>query len=756
VQAEHPVDAVPMEPAKPPGEALQAKAEAAEARLETVLAAISDAFVTLDAEWRYTYANPRASEIVGLPREQLLGKSIWEIFPDVVGDPFYQALHRARDEQAAVQLEYHFTTWQRWFEHRIVPSAGGVSIFTTDVTERKLAEAASDAARVQAEAAGRRASFLADAGALLAASLGYEATLERLGRLAVPRIADYSVLFEIDSPLVRQAAVAHVDPAKEPLLTRLGEIGKLSLDDPGNPVAAVARSGQPALGSSSAAESLRPAGDSAEMDDLCARLGGQSSLILPLAARGQVLGVLLLATAESGRRYGPDDLALGSDLAHRAALAIDNARLYREAQRANIAKDRFLSTLSHELRTPLTPVLAVVSGLELRRELPADVHGGLAMIRRNVELEARLIDDLLDLTRVSRGKLVLELEVADLRQVLKAVFDGCRAQHEDAARRRLVLDLGADEHHVWADTPRLNQVFWNLLQNAIKFTSEDGTVTLASSNEGRWLRVDVADTGVGIDPELLPRIFEPFEQGQRGITHRFGGLGLGLAISRAIVELHGGSLAAASPGPGHGATFSVRLPLGLPLGTIGASSRPATEQATDDAAAGHPENGTGETPTGLGAMANAIVAATGDAPLHILVVEDHPDSATALADLLRSVGHRVTLAENVAAAVARAEAAALGLDDDGGFDLVLSDLGLPDGTGFDLMRRLADRYGLRGIALSGYGAEADIARSRAAGFATHLTKPVHLRALTTAIQGVMRTPARGSRPRPAAGASEPW
>jgi two-component system CheB/CheR fusion protein len=395
-------------------------------------------------------------------------------------------------------------------------------------------------------------------------------------------------------------------------------------------------------------------------------------------------------------------------------------------------------------------VLAVVSGLELRRELPADVHGALDMIRRNVELEARLIDDLLDLTRVSRGKLVLELDTTDLRQVLSHVFERCRAQHEESGRRRLELDLAAAEHHVWADAPRLTQVIWNLLQNAIQFTPDGGAVVLRSAKEATWLRIDVADTGIGIDAEMLPRIFEPFEQGQRGITHRVGGLGLGLAISRAIVELHGGSLVAASPGRGRGATFSVRLPLGLPL----AAGRHATAGAAipaDAEAAQSDEDQSG------GAMANAIASATGDAPLHILVVEDHPDTATALAELLRSIGHRVTLAASVAAAVAQAEAAALALDDIGGIDLVVSDIGLPDGTGFDLMRRLVDRYGLRGIAVSGYGSEADKARSQAAGFSTHLTKPVHLRSLSAAIQGAMR--AAGGRPRGRQrprGPDEPW
>jgi PAS domain S-box-containing protein len=381
------------------------------------------------------------------------------------------------------------------------------------------------------------------------------------------------------------------------------------------------------------------------------------------------------------------------------------------AEAANQAKDRFLATLSHELRTPLTPVLAVVSVLQEDERLPADVRVNLAMMRRNIELEARLIDDMLDLTRITRGKLPLHREISDLRQVLDDSLQTVRKDFVDK-RLQLAMDLADVDHRVWADTPRLTQVFWNLFSNAVKFTPEDGAITVrshrAETPRGPQLVVEIMDTGIGIEPDVLETIFDAFQQGEKTITRRFGGLGLGLAISKAIIELHGGALAAESSGKGHGATFSVRLPAGdLP------AAAPAPREGLPRAAA--PESGA--------APAGAF---------HILLVEDHSDTAEAMADLLRAMGHEITVAGSVAAGLAAAERLA------GHLDLVVSDLGLPDGSGLDLMQQLTGRFHVRGIALSGYGMEEDVRRSLDAGFERHLTKPINLQALHAAIQETLR------------------
>jgi two-component system, chemotaxis family, CheB/CheR fusion protein len=405
------------------------------------------------------------------------------------------------------------------------------------------------------------------------------------------------------------------------------------------------------------------------------------------------------------------------DISDRKRVESELRRANEEARAASEAKDRFLATLSHELRTPLTPVLAVISSLENDPEMRQKLRSELEMIRRNVELEARLIDDLLDLTRIARGKLELHRRSINVRQVLEHALETAAPELE-ARELQLTVDLTAADRLLSADAPRLTQVFWNLLSNAIKFTPPGGKIEVCSWVEptgggGEDLVVEVADTGIGIEPDVLPRIFDAFEQADRRITRRFGGLGLGLAVTRAIVELHGGRLAAASEGRDRGASFQVRLPLGIVQMDLedsgGSFTRPQPSGPVEDEGR----------------------------PLHILLVEDHPDTAEAMADLLRLMGHQVTVAGTVASAL---ETAGSGR---AGFDLVVSDIGLPDGSGQDLMRELVGRHGLRGIALSGYGMEEDIRKSREAGFSAHLIKPVSPQVLRDAIRRAASLPARG-------------
>jgi two-component system CheB/CheR fusion protein len=369
------------------------------------------------------------------------------------------------------------------------------------------------------------------------------------------------------------------------------------------------------------------------------------------------------------------------------------------AEAANRAKDQFLATLSHELRTPLAPVLAIVSALEVE-ERARGIRDELAKIRRNVELEARLIDDLLDLTRVARGKLELHPEVTDVRKVVEHTIHICCESEVAAGRLRVVTGFEAADHRIWADPSRITQVLWNLLNNAAKFTPAGGEITVRTWSEpGPVLALEVADTGVGIEPEVLPQIFDAFEQ-VHARSRRSGGLGLGLAISRAIAGMHGGELTARSEGSGRGAAFTLRLPVGaLPVAAEAPEPKPEARSVR---------------------------------PLSILLIEDHADTAAALADLLSLLGHRVVTAASVAEGLSAAKETVEG----GGLDLVVSDLGLPDGSGTDLMREISSRYGLPGIALSGYGMEEDVRQSLEAGFRRHLTKPVSLQLLKTAIREV--------------------
>jgi signal transduction histidine kinase len=388
-------------------------------------------------------------------------------------------------------------------------------------------------------------------------------------------------------------------------------------------------------------------------------------------------------------------------------------RRLHAAESASRAKDNFLATLSHELRTPLTPVAALVSALRTDDRLPEDVREDLDVIHRNIALEARLIDDLLDLTRISRGKLALRMEIADLRPVVEhALRTVCDAE-EPGKTVRCENELTPGAHVIRGDPARLTQVFWNLLKNAVKFTPDGGSIRVRSRLEPRngrdFVVVDVEDSGIGIDPETLPRIFGAFEQGDRGITRRFGGLGLGLAISKAIVETHGGTITAASEGRGKGSRFTVALP----LSDHAASVPPAPDAATPKAKLEESEGA------------------------HILLVEDHPDTAAVLSRMLRRVGYRVTVGKSVREGLDAATAAVNPATQRSSISLVVSDLGLPDGSGIDLMKSLRSAHNLRGIALSGFGMDEDIRRAIDAGFSRHLTKPVDVPCLVEAIREML-------------------
>jgi PAS domain S-box-containing protein len=375
----------------------------------------------------------------------------------------------------------------------------------------------------------------------------------------------------------------------------------------------------------------------------------------------------------------------------------------RRAEAASLAKDHFLATLSHELRTPLTPVLMVSAEAAADDGLPRDIRDTFQTVHKNVVLEARLIDDLLDLTRITRGKLSLDRQVVDLHEVVR---DAIATVEPDLSEKRIVVttEWEAQRHQVDADPVRLQQVFWNILRNAAKFTPRLGRIFVRTRNAGggRSVCVDITDTGIGLTPEEVARIFDAFAQGDHagrrpGTAHPFGGLGLGLAISQRLTQMHGGRIYASSGGRGRGATFTVELATAL---------RP-TETLPDRATG---REGVRPQPSGL----------------QILLVEDHESTRDALTMLLRRRRHQVCAAANGAEALelARAEP----------FDLVISDIGLPDIDGHALLARLRElQPGLLAIALSGWGMEEDIRRSSSAGFSRHLVKPVEVPKLEEAI-----------------------
>jgi PAS domain S-box-containing protein len=391
-----------------------------------------------------------------------------------------------------------------------------------------------------------------------------------------------------------------------------------------------------------------------------------------------------------------------SDITHRKRREEEMREAKEQVERASRTKDEFLAALSHELRTPLTPVLMTAEMLRDDGRLPRDARDALAMMKRNIELEARLIDDLLDLTRITHGKLALRMEPCDAHSLLALALEMVR---NEARAKRLVIevDLRAKGGCIMGDPARLQQVFWNLLKNAVKFTPDSGRVTVRSEQSEGKFTLEIADTGIGIAPEAIEKIFLPFEQAAEVQREpRFGGLGLGLAISKAILDQHGAEIEVKSGGPELGATFRVALPV-------------------TEAAVAEP----GEIVPGGRNRALTPEVEGARSPLRVLLVEDHEATIDVLRRLLTRAGHHVTSATTVAAAMKAAECAR--------FDVVISDLGLPDGTGFELMEDLRSNYSLRGIALSGYGMEEDLQRARDAGFAAHLIKPVDFDRLQQAV-----------------------
>jgi PAS domain S-box-containing protein len=360
------------------------------------------------------------------------------------------------------------------------------------------------------------------------------------------------------------------------------------------------------------------------------------------------------------------------------------------AEAASKAKDHFLSVLSHELRTPLTPVLAEISYLETQVGLPPEFLQHIGMIRRNLDLETRLVDDLLDLTRIRRQRICLHREVVDVHRTLRNAIEMVQ-RAIDAKSIDLALSLRAVRHDVWGDPDRLQQVFMNLLSNAAKFTPEKGLIAIHTTNVGAdHLRIEVRDNGIGIEPEMVNRLFNAFEQTER--TRRFGGLGLGLSIAKSLVELHDGKISAISDGPGRGAKFAVELQTVAPIKSV------------------------------LSPKISKAVRAPG---CRILLVEDHLDTRRVMEQLLTHIGCAVVSAGGVQ------EAMALGMKQT--FDLLVTDLGLPDGCGTQILEKLKRQKAIKGIAISGLGLEEDLQRSKEAGFEMHLIKPINFRTLEEAI-----------------------
>ena len=655
-----------------------------------------------------TFVSHRAESLLGHPLRQWLGDgSFWTrlIHPDD-REAALAALHEHAATGRECRLEYRMVAadgrfvWITNIVQPVVPETGGpgrLRGLMIDVTERKrLAEerdrllAVEQAARADAEASAQRARFLAEASNLLSSSLDRGATLDSLVRLAVPAFADWCLVHlaepvggrrlhaaGADADGVRVAeAVERLAPALElpallPFLERLKDGEPLLVSDVG-----------PAW-----LESLQ----------LLQQLSPRSIMVVPLIARGRTVGTLSFIVTHADRRYGSADLALARDLAHRAAIAVDNARLYAEAEGANRAKDQFLATLSHELRTPLTAMLGWVLMLRSGRLGGEEAANALASIERNTRVQAQLINDLLDVSRIVAGKLQIEKRPVDLRVVIEHALDSVRRETEG---RHHTVTCTIDPEAAWVsgEGVRLEQIVVNLLGNAAKFTPDGGRIDVRLDRHESLARITVSDTGQGIEPAMLPHIFESFRQADSSSTRRHGGLGLGLAIVRRLVALHSGRVEATSAGRGHGATFAVHLPLLAP------EARPAPPF-------GEPE---------IRRVSEDAVVPRLDR-VRALVVDDHEDSRRFIKSVLTDSGAEVWVADSVDTALDVLASTYV--------DVLVSDIGMPRADGYDLITRVREMEREHGgripaVALTAYAGEDNRDRALAAGFTAHVTKPV--------------------------------
>jgi PAS domain S-box-containing protein len=521
-------------------------AESARLRLERVLENLPDAANVFDSEWRWRYVNPSGARILaasGIDASQVTGKVLWDLMPRLRGTRFERETQRAVREAKVIEYEEYSAELDAWMENSIVPVSGGVMTFTRDITRRKREQ--------------QGAQLLSDASRVLASTLDYEKTLEAVAKLAVGDLADWCAvdLVEPDGR-IRQVVVSHRDEAK---IKWAKELNKRYPPDYGGPtgVGHVIRTGQPEIYADISNQMLVAGARDAEHLAIMRELQIKSALVVPMVARGRTLGALTLISTDTGRRYKEVDQALAMELATRAAIAIDNAQLYRSALAASDAKSAFLATMSHELRTPLNAIIGYQSLLTegINGSLNASQLAHLARIRASADHLLNLIDEVLTFSRVDAGKEVVRSDEAQLGPIVAealtmvgplAEAKGLRLQNE-TTDARLITDSG-----------KLRQILLNLLSNAIKF-SDDGAIVVRSRLNGDSIAVSIVDQGIGIAPKDLEKIFDPFWQVEQSSTRRIGGTGLGLSVSRSLARLLGGEVSVESRVDA-GSTFTLTLP----------------------------------------------------------------------------------------------------------------------------------------------------------------------------------------------------
>ncbi len=669
----------------------EAAAAAESAFRRAIESSMAAGVAVVDSSGRQTYVNRAFAEMVGWPEADLVGETppfpYWAPEDDANIQAAFAEVLAGRSNPAGYELRFRRRDEQRFdalvlvspFEQRGQSYGFLASVY--DITERKSAE--------------RTARFLAEAGEILGRSLEYEDTLRAISALVVPRFADWCFidLVEADGGF-RRIAVAHPPDREAAAIARRLQRSYAPKSAPHGVSQTFARGASDLMNDVSREVLIAVSRDDDHRDALLS-MGIRCFVSVPLTSRGTTFGVMTFLGTGGRSCFDAADVALAEELARRAALAVDNARLYGDAQEANRAKDEFLANLSHELRTPMTAILGWAHLLQLGGLEPEQVSLGLQTIRQSGEAQAKLIDDLLDVSRIVTGKLHLNVTTVRLADIATGAIAAIRPA-ADAKRHRLEVDIGAGDTTVLGDGARLQQVFWNLLSNAVKFTPPGGVVRVRlADRDAENVVLTVEDTGDGIPAEFLPLVFERFRQAATAARGRTG-LGLGLAIAKELVEMHGGSIAATSPGSGRGSTFSVVLP------------RLAENRKPADRLVDHRRH-------------EKLRA------LRVLLVEDDETTRTLLATVLGTFGANVASA----ACSADAEAALVTFDP----QILITDIEMPGNDGVSLLHALRGRMSatLPAIAVSGYADDASRERVRAAGFDGFVAKPLDPRLLADEI-----------------------
>ncbi|MGB3205216.1 MAG: PAS domain S-box protein [Crinalium sp.] len=709
-----------------------------EAELSLITNTVPVLISYIDAEQRYRFNNQKYQEWFGNSPTEIYGKHIREVLGVTAYQKFLPYIETVLSgQQVTFEAEIPYQNIGKRYVNAIyIPQFGdnkqvkGFVALVSDITERKQAEVErikllelEQAARIVAvneaarsATAQQRLAFLAEASRVLSSSLDYKIILSTIADLVVPSMADFC-FFDAVTPenKIERVVWRHCDPDQKEWFDQVQYyVPPQDIQD--HPVNSVLLTGKAQFISKVSDDWLQEVAINSEHLNFWRSLNFSSLITVPIIAHDRKLGTLTFCvTSQSDRSYTNDDLLLAYDLAHRAALALDNASLYREAQEANRMKDEFLATLSHELRTPLNAMLGWTQLLRTRTFDPQTSARALETIDRNTKSLAQLIEDVLDVSRIITGKLQLNIRPIQLVPVIEAAIETVQpAANAKDIKIECLLDFYRGK--VLGDPNRLQQVVWNLLSNAVKFTPQGGRVEVRLKQINNDVYIEFIDTGKGIKNEFLPYVFERFRQADNSITRSYGGLGLGLAIVRHLVELHGGTVHAESAGEGKGATFVVILPA---IAHNHNQVKPETSSYNQNI----------DLSPSTDSVSSSLLS-----DLHILIVDDEPDARELLIAILQDYGAEVTAANSATEAFELLQKLQP--------NVLISDIGMPNEDGYALIRKIRSLHPEQGgkipaIALTAYARSEDRNQAILAGFQLHIPKPINPAELAIMISNLL-------------------